>query len=108
MEEGSVRSHSGGHRAEAAIDVHDLPRDTAGQVGKQECRDITNFVYGDIATQRRVLRDMPEDLGKPADSGCSQRLDWARGYTIHSSAFGSQGAREITYVRFQAGLRETH
>src|SRR2546430_11717713 len=84
---GSFVRETSRDRREAAIDVSDLARDRARQIGEIKRGDVADLIDRNVAPKRRVLFDEMQDLREAADACGGERFDRTGGDRIDPRPF---------------------
>src|SRR3569832_1555686 len=96
------------HGVVAAVDVENLAADARGEIGTQERTRIADLFDGDVALERRLLRDVFEHLAEVADARGGEGLARSRRDRVDAYALRSEALRHVAHVRLEARLREAH
>src|SRR3569623_1684512 len=96
------------HGVVAAVDVEDLAADTRGEIGTEEGTRIADLFDGDVALERRLLRDVFEHFAEVADARGGEGLDRTRRDRVDAYALRSEALRHVAHVRLEARLGEAH
>jgi hypothetical protein len=85
-----------GDGRESAIDVEDLPSDSAGQVAEQKNGGIADFTSLDIASQWCTFGNDIQDLSKSTDGHCRHGSERAAGNRVAPDVGGTKFRREVS------------
>ena len=96
------------HRVEARIDVADIARDAAREVGEQERSRVAHFLDRHGAAERRILFHHMKKLAEALDAGSRKRLDGTSRNGVGADAFTAERLCKIARRRVERSLRKAH
>ena len=92
----------------ARIDMMDLARHSARQVGQQVQPGPADVLDRHVAAKRRIIFVPLHDVAEVADAAGGQGLDRPGGDGVYANAFGPEVHRQIFDRGFERGLGDAH